>query len=227
MTEYIDAHCHYVAQPPVGALRGFIYNSARASDWAVAIAAHGPGAYTTIGIHPWYVADVPPDWGAQMERLLCENPGLMIGEIGLDASWGDVMGQMPTFVRQIEMANRFGRVAHIHCVRAWDKMLRVFAGAKMRQPVVFHGFNGNSEIVASLLRHSDAYFSFGPRFAPRAASGVPVERVLVESDADAPNVACEILPRITEQIAEIYGLAPTDACKIIYDNTTRILENGR
>ena len=225
MQKYIDAHCHYVTPVPDGAVCGFIYNSARPCDWAVAIAAHGPGAHATIGIHPWYVADVPPDWGAQMEQLLCENPGLMIGEIGLDASRGDIDAQMPVFIRQLDLAREFGRVAHIHCVRAWDKILHIFATQKMPPAVVLHGFRGTPEIVSAIMRHANAYFSFGANPGV-AACAIDPDRILVESDAASISVARGILPRTVAQIADLVGCTAQTMAETIYNNTQRMIKNG-
>ena len=37
MAEYIDAHCHYVPHGDITLVAGFMYNSARPSDWRHAI----------------------------------------------------------------------------------------------------------------------------------------------------------------------------------------------
>ena len=38
----------------------------------------------SIGIHPWYLIDLPDDYLQIMEKYLVENSNLQIGEIGLD-----------------------------------------------------------------------------------------------------------------------------------------------
>ncbi len=226
MQKYIDAHCHYVTPVPDGAVCGFIYNSARPCDWSVAVdAMRVGGGACAIGVHPWYVDELSCDWSDQMAQLLRVNPELMVGEIGLDASRGDIDAQMPVFIRQLELAREFGRAAHIHCVRAWDKILHIFATHKMPPAVVLHGFRGTPEIVSAIMRHANAYFSFGttPGATVRA---IEPGRILVESDAASISVARGILPRTVTQIADMVGCTAQTMAETIYNNTQRMIKNG-
>lgn len=226
MQKYIDAHCHYVTPVPDGVVCGFIYNSARPCDWSVAVdATRVGGGAGAIGVHPWYVDELLPDWAAQMAQLLRANPELMVGEIGLDASRGDIDAQMPVFICQLELAREFGRVAHIHCVRAWDKILHIFATQKMPPAVVLHGFRGTPEIVSAIMRHANAYFSFGanPGVVARA---IEPAHILVESDAASILVARGILPRTVVQIADLVGCPAQTMAETIYNNTQRMIKNG-
>lgn len=226
MQKYIDAHCHYVTPVPDGAVCGFIYNSARPCDWSVAVdATRVNGGAGAIGVHPWHVDELSCALLDQMAQLLRANPELMVGEIGLDASRGDIDAQMPVFVQQFELAREFGRVAHIHCVRAWDKILHIFATQKMPPAVVLHGFRGTPEIVSAIMRHANAYFSFGanPGVAARA---IDPDRILVESDAASISVARGILPRTVAQIADLVGCTAQTMAETIYNNTQRMIKNG-
>ena len=226
MQKYIDAHCHYVTPVPDDAVCGFIYNSARPCDWSVAVdATRVGGGAGAIGVHPWYVDELSCALPDQMAQLLRSNPELMVGEIGLDASRGDIDAQMPVFIRQLDLAREFGRVAHIHCVRAWDKILHIFATQKMPPAVVLHGFRGTPEIVSAIMRHANAYFSFGanPGVAARA---IDPDRILVESDAASISVARGILPRTVTQIADLVGCTTQTMAETIYNNTQRMIKNG-
>ncbi len=226
MQKYIDAHCHYIAPVPDGAVCGFIYNSARPCDWSVAVdAMRVNGGAGAIGVHPWYVDELSCDWVDQMAQLLRANPKLMVGEIGLDASRGDIDAQMPVFIRQLDLAREFGRVAHIHCVRAWDKILHIFATHKMPPAVVLHGFRGTPEIVSAIMRHANAYFSFGANPGATARAIEP-DRILVESDAASISVARGILPRTVAQIADLVGCNAQTMAETIYNNTQRMIKNG-
>lgn len=226
MQKYIDAHCHYITSMPDGTVSGFVYNSARPCDWSVAIdAARVRGGAGAIGVHPWYVDELSGALPDQMAQLLRANPELMVGEIGLDASRGDIDAQMPVFIRQLDLACEFGRAAHIHCVRAWDKILHIFATHKMPPVVVLHGFRGTPEIVSAIMRHANAYFSFGanPGAVVRA---VEPDRILVESDAASVSVARGILPRTVAQIADLVGCPAQTMAETIYNNTQRMIKNG-
>ena len=173
MEKYIDAHCHYVPCDDIAPVAGFVYNSARPSDWARAVAAsHAAGGAGAIGIHPWYVDELTPDLAAQMTTALRDNPALMIGEIGLDRARGNIDTQMPAFLRQLEMARELNRTVHIHCVRAWDVMLNVFATRRQLPPaIIIHGGVPSADIVHAVMQHANAYFSYG------AVSGGGVARL--------------------------------------------------
>ena len=222
MQKYIDAHCHYTT--PMSPVVGAVFNSATMRDWRRADDAPYAGA---IGIHPWYLDELAPDWDAQMAQLLRANPGLMVGEIGLDVARGDITRQIPVFVRQMALAHEFGRVAHIHCVRAWDRMLHVLAAGKLPPAIVFHSFRGNDEIAGAILQHANAYFSFGPMCDARSVCGVDMERILVESDAAAPGAAADALSRAVSRIAEFCHMTPESVSEIIYNNTMGIIQNAR
>lgn len=230
MQKYIDAHCHYVPRGDIMPVAGFMYNSARPSDWQHAIAALGVrGGAGAIGIHPWYVDEIMPDWAAQMICLLRDNPNLMIGEIGLDRSRGNLDRQMPVFLRQLEMARELGRVAHIHCVRAWDVMLNVFATHKMPPTLVIHGGVPSADVVRAVMQHANAYFSYGAVRSDKIATTIlatPIDRILVESDAASPAVARTLLPRTVGEIAELSGHSATEMAETIYNNTQRMIKNG-
>lgn len=230
MQKYIDAHCHYVPRGDITPVVGFMYNSARPSDWRHAIAALGVrGGAGAIGIHPWYVDEIMPDWAAQMICLLRDNPNLMIGEIGLDRSRGNLDRQMPVFLRQLEMARELGRVAHIHCVRAWDVMLNVFATHKMPPILVIHGGVPSADVVRAVMQHANAYFSYGAVRSDKIAATIlatPIDRILVESDAASPAVARTLLPRTVGEIAELSGHSATEMAETIYNNTQRMIKNG-
>ncbi|HBP26988.1 MAG TPA: hypothetical protein DD611_03350 [Alphaproteobacteria bacterium] len=231
MEKYIDAHCHYVPCDDIAPVAGFVYNSARPSDWAHAVAAsRTTGGAGAIGVHPWYVAELTPDLAAQMTTALRDNPALMIGEIGLDRARGNIDAQMPVFLRQLEMARELNRTVHIHCVRAWDVMLNVFATRRQLPPaIIIHGGVPSADIVHAVMQHANAYFSYGAVSSGGVAASIsvaPIDRILVESDAASPAVARAILPRTVEQIANLLGRDVHAMAEIIYNNSYGVITNG-
>ena len=230
MQKYIDAHCHYITPMPDGAISGFVYNSARPSDWAHAVAAsRATGGAGAIGVHPWYVDELSPDWVTQMVRVLRDNPTLMVGEIGLDRAHGNIDMQMPVFLCQLEIAHELNRAVHIHCVRAWDMMLNVFATHAMPPAIIIHGGVPSADIVRAVMQHANAYFSYAAVRSDKIAvsiSATPIDRILVESDAASPAVARAILPRTVEQITQILGADASAMAEIIYNNSYGVITNG-
>ena len=178
---------------------------------------------------PVAVADAQPDGAAQMAAALRDNPTLMVGEIELDRARGNIDMQMPAFLRQLEMARELNRAVHIHCVRAWDVMLNVFATRPLPPAVIIHGGVPSADIVRAVMQHVNAYFSYSAVRSDKIATSIvatPINRILVESDAASPALARAILPRTVEQIATLLGQNVHTMAEIIYNNSYGVITNG-
>ena len=105
MTKYIDAHCH-TSDNPILLNVGAVYNATSPSDWFEIMGAVDVGAdiYGAVGVHPWFVLDLPAGWAENLRDILINNPLLQIGEIGLDKFKPDLNAQMSVFETQIRMA---------------------------------------------------------------------------------------------------------------------------
>lgn len=217
MKKYIDAHCHLFDEKLPDNI-GAIVNATRPADWGdvIAVADENINVFAAIGVHPWFVGDLVAGWDAQMRELLEQNPGVMIGEIGLDKHKPDMDAQIDVFSHQLEMAVELGRGVHVHCVGAWDKMFAVLKQYKSQQPpfILFHRFSGNAADVARLVADYNAYFSFSG--AGRVIANVPRDRILAETDSNNPTGVV----RVAEQIAAIYP-----DCDF-HENTIGMLKNG-
>lgn len=217
MKKYIDAHCHLFDEKLPDNI-GAVVNATRPADWGdvIAVADKNINVFAAIGVHPWFVGDLVAGWDAQMRELLEQNPGVMIGEIGLDKHKPDMDAQIDVFSHQLEMAVELGRGVHVHCVGAWDKMFAVLKRYKSQQIpfILFHRFSGNAADVARLVADYNAYFSFSG--VGRVIANVPRDRILVETDSNNPTG----IVRVAEQIAAIY---PDCDC---YENTIGMLKNG-
>lgn len=215
--KYIDAHCHLFDEKLPNNI-GAIVNATRPADWGDVIAGadKNPSVFAAIGVHPWFVGDLVAGWDAQLCELLEQNPGLMIGEIGLDKHKPDMDTQINVFARQMDLAVELGRGVHVHCVGAWDKMFAVLKRYKSQQPpfILFHRFSGNAGDVARLVVDYNAYFSFSG--VGRVIVDVPQDRILVETDSNHPMG----IVRVAEQIAAIYP-----DCDF-HENTMGMLKNG-
>ena len=215
--KYIDAHCHLFDENLPNNI-GAIVNATRPSEWCDVIAGADKNinVFAAIGVHPWFVGELGAGWDAQMRELLARNPGVMIGEIGLDKHKPDMDTQINVFSCQMDLAVEMGRGVHVHCVGAWDKMFAVLKKYKSQQPpfILFHRFSGNAADVARLVADYNAYFSFsGTR---RIIVDVPRDRILVETDSNNPTG----IIRVVEQIAAI-----CPDCDF-YKNTMGMLKHG-
>lgn len=231
MEHFIDAHCHYNAAAFAGyAGPGqFICNAVDVADWAVLTAVTNSWIHIALGVHPWHVNETATQWADELQRLLIKNPHAMVGEIGLDASRDDIAAQYDAFIVQYRIAAKLGRAVHIHCVRAWDKMLHALKTVDAPPIIVAHRFAGNAQILNAAMHISDnIYFSYRDADIDRMHDTVmatPLSRILVESDAAKPEEA-GIMAAILK-IAQIHGKSVTDVSDIIYNNSLRVINNGQ
>ncbi|MGN0919761.1 MAG: TatD family hydrolase [Alphaproteobacteria bacterium] len=196
---YIDAHCHLLEESEfqdarlVGVERIWV-NSAQPSDWDKVMGLKS--IIPSIGIHPWFVAKATGDWALKMEKKLTENPSLHVGEIGLDKLKPDFEKQKRVFLTQLKLAQKYNRVASIHCVRAWGEMMPLLRPFKKDTRMLFHGFSGD-KIVVGFLADSASYFSVhGDKKIPL----IPADKLLIESDAPDGMTSPVALPFLYQQM---------------------------
>lgn len=231
--KYIDAHCHILTDAQMRdatahGVVGFIVNATRPVDWGVVIdMARCDNVYGAIGVHPWFVSDLSDGWDYELINALAMHPNLMVGEIGLDKNRPNLELQENVFCRQLQIAHDLGRVAHIHCVGAWGKMINILRTVDLPPALVFHAFSGAPELVSELT-DMGAYFSFGAEIcnekhvrARAAVASGPISRILVESD----DAAHDTIPNTVAEIAQIRGADTETVANIIYTNTMGVLDD--
>lgn len=240
MLRYIDAHCHLQHLQDLSSVLetaksvgicGFVCNSTKTDDWAdvIKLTEKGANIYGCVGVHPWYTSDLPEDWCDRMCSLLQKHAELMIGEIGLDKFASvDMNVQEDIFKKQLEIASKLKRSVNIHCVGAWDKMLRLLKGCTV--PVVLHSFAASEEIIKQLLKSFNIYYSFSPDLLDdkhirtlNAAKFIPLDNILVESDEKSPM----LIPDIIAKIAELKSVDYKVVADKIYTNSLEIVKHGQ
>lgn len=234
MDKFIDAHCHYNRSNFAGYAGpgAFVCNAACEDDWAPLLAAShcNKRIYAAIGVHPWHVCAVAPGWNGRLREKLNMNPGAMVGEIGLDRTHPDFDRQMSAFVAQMEIAAELNRSAQIHCVHAWDALLRLLKTGPHPKHVVIHRFAAAPEIIHALIEifGDGVWFSYRAPMrerALRAVAATPERQILVETDGNAP--APDNIRDAMVQIAACLNAAPDYIADITYNNTLRMVNNGQ
>lgn len=193
-----------------------VVNGSSEADWGD-VARLGeiyPEVIPSFGVHPWYVHERTPQWLQTLEDLLDEYPRAAVGEIGLDRWKTDLPydDQEEVFLAQWNLARARNRPASIHCLKCWGRLLELL----QHHPApacgfMLHSFGGPKEMI-NRFASLGAYFSFpgyylharkeGQREAFR---GVPLERLLVETDAPDQNLPDELneFPLVDQQRAKI------------------------
>lgn len=147
----------------------------------------------TAGIHPWDAAKEATD------VLFTPPDGIQaVGEIGLDFACEvphDV--QLRVLREQLAWAERSGLAVVLHCVRAFEPMMKELQGRTLRS-VIFHGFIGSYEQARRAVE-AGYYLSVGERTlrSARTVSALrrlPLDRLFCETD-DSPTPIEEIYRR--------------------------------
>ena len=154
-----------------------------------------------VGIHPWHAL------GADVASLEAEiEAAEAVGEIGLDFACDTPReAQMEIFRAQLALAECHSKVVVLHCVRAFEEVMRELSNHHL-QAVVFHGFIGSPEQAARALGRG-YYLSFGERtfVSPRSIAALratPLSQLFVESDESATP-----LLEIYSHIASLLGIS--------------------
>lgn len=189
-----------------------VVNGSSPEDWPVVadMARRFPDlVIPAFGVHPWYVHRRGADWQAALERQLDAFPGAVIGEIGLDrwildcppaaraavspelAAWraAPLEEQGEVFAWQLALAARRGLSASIHCLQAWGALQERLRAGPRPEAWLLHSYGGSMDLVEPFVRLGGhfsfpGYFLHARKARQRAAfAAVPVERLLVETDA--------------------------------------------
>ena len=134
----------------------------------------------------------------------------------------------------------------LHVVRAWAWLTAVLADCPPPGKFLLHAFAGPAEMVAPLAKLG-AYFSIGPagvvpnrERACRALQAIPLERLVIETDAPdfhprdlAPRLRDTTgkpinepanLPHVLEGLTKILDMPVSELAEITTNNAKRLME---
>ena len=201
------------------------------SQWCVAAANRHPDVYAAVAVHPTEIGGLDDD-GYRVLEDLARDPGVVaVGETGLDYYWDrtEPADQQEHFRRHIDLAKRVGKPLMIHDRDAHDDVLRILREEGAPEHVVFHAFSGGVEMARTCVRAGyvlsfPGVITFKNAPALReAAAAVPVEQLLVETDAPfltphphrgRPN-APRLLPLTLRALAAAVGADVDTVCSAI------------
>lgn len=174
----------------------------------------------TAGIHPW-------DAGKKdVASIVAALDGVQaVGEIGLDFLHGPAReAQLAAFRAQLCMARERGLPVVLHCVKAFEEVMRCLAACEPRA-VIFHGFIGSPEQARQALAKG-YYLSFGERTfrSPKTLEALrrtPLRQLFLETD-ESPTPICTVYTRT----AEALGTGVEELKRATTENYERIFTHG-
>ena len=160
---------------------------------AIRLADRYQALYATVGVHPHDASKARRETYQQLEELLRHPKVLALGEIGLDYHYdfSPREVQRDVFVEQMRIASVARKPIVIHTREAWEDTLTLSENhwSPTGLPGIMHCFSGGPAEAERCVALG-FYVSFGgiltfPKAleVQEAARTVPLDRILVETDA--------------------------------------------
>ncbi len=174
--------------------------------------------WNSVGIHPKDVFQftVNEISGVLMGRI--NSSTIAIGEIGLDSREALALkGQYLFFLAQAKWAEEEGLPVILHCVRAWEWILKGYQEVNPERNWVFHGFD-KKNLVDQVLKCEKIMLSLGSAIVTKQKDKkwikeIPLDRLLLETDDS--NIAIEV---VYESAASLFELPIEDLSQQIIMN---------
>ena len=200
----IDTHSHF-DDPRLDAERDRIYADAQAAGVVMqvvpaisaatwprtrAICTRYPGLYPCYGLHPWFLDEHTLTDLDGLAAWLNSNPAVAIGECGLDYFKPDLDKALQTTLLrgQLSLAADLDLPVVLHGNKAIEALILELRRSNVRKGVV-HSYNGSLQQAHRLIELGFYVGLGGAMTYPRAkqlrrlAQQLPIERVLIETDA--------------------------------------------
>ncbi len=112
-----------------------------------------PNQFYSVGLHPWYITET--NWESdleQLEQILPNKKIIALGECGLDNLCGvEIKLQEKAFIAQLKLAEKYDLPVVVHCVRAYNELVRIVKNEKNETQIIVHGFQSKLSILKTLL----------------------------------------------------------------------------
>lgn len=198
----IDTHCHLDLPPLLNQLDALLTEARAAgvSKWIVPavhpdgwqqiseLAGKHPALRPAYGIHPLHAASTTAEQLEQLNSLA--QAGVAIGEIGLDATYGNLEQQEALFREQLKIARQHCLPVLIHCRKATGRILTILREERAGQiGGIMHAFSGSLESAREFIKLGFAISLCGTLTWHNAvrpallAAQLPLEQLVLETDA--------------------------------------------
>lgn len=203
-----------------------------------------PNVLFGVGISPSEVEYVKSGWEDAVIERGHRDKVVGYGEIGLDyyKKFGSRKDQIELFIRQLDLANQLNLPVMVHNREAGSDVLEILRDRTPSKSVIMHCFSENLELASQYLEVSDRlYISFAGNvtyksalFLQKVAAEIPLERILVESEAPfmvpfqyrGERNRVSYLPYTADFVAALRPEDDEEVYSALYDNACRAFELG-
>ena len=207
------------------------------SRTAVELARRFPHVYAAVGIHPENCGDFRPEDLDAIRALAREDKVVAIGEIGLDYYWEENPPrdfQQTVFRKQLALASELDLPVIVHDREAHGDSLSIIREFPAVTGV-FHCFSGSVEMARELV-DMGWYLSFNgaatfknARKAPEVIQAVPMDRLMIETDAPYLTPVpyrgrrndSTYVHLVAERIAQLRDMTPQEVEQATWENGKR------
>ena len=221
---YADSHIHVTDPRFEGIDSGaeLLFGCTSAPDeWDHLSRMNGGKVVKFFGTHPWYHEKADIDG---LERMLREDKETNVGEIGLDSKRGPLEEQMPSFISQLELAEKYVRIANIHMIGCEETMLKILREHNVT--CILHSFSGPESYIRPFAE-CGCFFSISPRIHRKSKekivaliSKIPEDRLLIETDS--PDNPMGMFDHIMV-LSEVLSMHPSELESITLRNSRTLL----
>ncbi len=246
-----DTHCHLTdpalasrlpeitAAAHAAGVRRFMVPSVTEADFDAVCRLHAPPEYySALGLHPWFAEGFQPDLIGRIAERLQAQPGLLVGEIGLDY-YGDRKqtraAQTAALLAQLDLAQQFGRPVLLHHVRAAADVVAALKHSGFCSGGIAHAFSGSLEEARAFIRCGlligigTLVLNSNARKVRTAAAELPLEHLVLETDSPFMQIAGtgENTPanvrQVAETVAALRGISMQEVADATEQNVNRLL----
>lgn len=208
-----DIHTHH--EPTEAGRQAIVSLSVGEEGWVPSdILEQHPHTLFSIGLHPWHVH---AHWAELIDErmlpLISSHQVVAIGEAGLDRIRGGAWSlQVDAFVRQAQLAAQMGKPLIVHCVKAFDELIRLHRELFSKEKWIIHGFRGKGEQAAQLLHHGFA-LSFGEHYHAEALLRCPMDCLFMETDESGTPIQ-----ELYRRAALLFHIEPDELVERVQEN---------
>ena len=223
MSLYFDIHSHQKSKIDTDCAR-FNNVSQRAFSIFENIPTE-PHQFYSVGLHPWYITE--SNWELDVEKLevlLKHQKVIALGECELDLLHGvDIKLQEKVFIVQLKLAEKYALPVVVHCVRAYNELMRVVKNEKIETQIIIHGFQSKMSILKPLLT-AGFHISVGAAVLNSISinwtemlNAIPIDSLFLETDDS--NVK---IKDIYERVAGLKNISVIKLLTQIEHNVPRV-----